>query len=273
MKKNVPMTFFKGLTVVMMLFFAVPANGRTLSEILDDGTLKIGMITEKDYPFVFKNEKGKMSGFDIRLSHDIARELGVRPVIHRTAKTFDQLTEMLRKGEVDLVISDYTITLNRARYILYSKPYAKIPFVVLINAVWYARNKQKGVEPLKRMNQPDVTMATVRSSALEKRLKEAFPRAQVKRCAHTGELGRALLNGEVNAVFCTLLTAHFITARHQDRRLMIREEPVPGIMDRVGIGICPNAFHLKYWLDEYIDSRHMPFSVEEILRRTGQPGF
>ena len=89
----------------------------------------------------------------------------------------------------------------------------------------------------------------------------------------TANWGRALLNGEVNAVFCTLLTAHFITDQHQDRRLMIREEPVPGIMDRVGIGISPNAFHLKFWLDQYIDSRNMPVSVDEILRRTAQPGF
>ena len=144
MKKNVLMTSSLGLTVILILLMAMPGYSRTLSEILDQGTLRIGMIAENDYPFVFKDENGKMTGIDVQLGHDIAVELGVRPVIHRTAKTYDQLTEMLVKGEVDLVISDYTITLHRARYILYSKPYARIPFVTLINTVWYARNKKKG---------------------------------------------------------------------------------------------------------------------------------
>ena len=113
METNAVKRFFQGLAVIVILFTAMPGYSRTLSEILERGTLTIGMIALKDAPFLFMDEKGKMSGFDVQLSRDIARELGVRPVIHRTAQTFDQLTEMLRKGEVDLVISDYTITLNR----------------------------------------------------------------------------------------------------------------------------------------------------------------
>ena len=58
MKKNVWMMFFQGLTVVMILLAAMPGYCRTLSEILDQGTLRIGMIAEKDYPFVFKDPKG-----------------------------------------------------------------------------------------------------------------------------------------------------------------------------------------------------------------------
>ena len=264
MKKNVLMTSSLGLSLILILLMAMPGYGRTLPEILDQGTLRIGMIAEDDYPFVFKDENGKIAGSDVQLGHDIALELGVRPVILRTAKTYDQLTEMLIRGEVDLVISDYTITLQRARYILYSKPYARIPFVTLINTVWYARHKQRGVEPLGRLDKTDVTMGTVRSSALEKRLRHAFPHAKAKSFANTGELGRALLDGEINAAFCTMITAHFITEQHKDRRLMIREEPVPGIFDRIGIGITPNACRLKFWLDEYIESRkiHMGTSIK-----------
>ena len=117
------------------------------------------------------------------------------------------------------------------------------------------------MEPLGRLNQTDVTMGTVRSSALEKRLSHAFPHAQAKRFANTGELGGALLDGEINAAFCTMITAHFIAEQHKDRRLMIREEPVPGIFDRIGIGVSPNACHLKFWLDEYIESRNIPMGA------------
>ncbi|OQY46714.1 MAG: hypothetical protein B6240_06935 [Desulfobacteraceae bacterium 4572_87] len=273
MKKNLCIVFFRGLTAAMILFVAMPGYCRTLSEILDQGTLKIGMIAEKDYPFVFKDKMGKMAGFDVRMSHDIANKLGVRAVIHRTAETYDRLTEMLRKGEVDVVVSNYTITLNRARYILYSEPYARIPLGVLINTVWYAKNKKNGVVPLKRLDRTDVTMGTVRSSAMEKHLKHAFPHVKAKKFANTGDLGRALLNGEINTAFCTMMTSHFITQQHKNRRLMIREEPVPGIIDRIGIGISPNAYHLKFWLDEYIRNRNMPFSVDEILRSTDPSAF
>ena len=273
MKKNVWIMFFRGLTVFMILLMAMPGYCRTLSEILDQGALRIGMIAEKDYPFVFKDPKGSLIGFDVQMSRDIALELGVRAIIHRTAENYDQLTEMLRKGEVDVVISDYTITLHRARYILYSEPYARIPFVVLINTVWYAENKQSGVEPLKRLDKTDVTMGTIRSSAVEKHLNHSFPHVQAKRFANGDALGKALLNGKIHAAFCNKMTANFITEQHKDRRLMIREEPVHGIMDGIGIGISPNAFHFKFWLDEYIRSRNMPVSIDEILRRAAQSGF
>ena len=273
MKKYAWLTVFEGLTVLMVLLTAMPGYSRMLSEILDQGTLKIGMIAEKDYPFVFKDKRGKIAGFDVQLSRNIARELGVEPIIRQTAGTYDQLTRMLREGEVDLVISDYTITLNRARYILYSEPYVRIPFVVLINTVWYAGKKQTGVEPLKRLDQADVIMGTVGSTAVEKYLKLAFPHVQTKTFVNTGQLGTAILNGEINAAFCTLLTAHFIAEQHKDRRLMLRKEPVPGVIDNVGIGISPNAFHLKFWLDAYIKSHNMPVTVDEILRRVQQSGF
>ncbi|MCF8129892.1 MAG: transporter substrate-binding domain-containing protein, partial [Deltaproteobacteria bacterium] len=68
----------------MVLLTAMPGYCRTLSEILDQGTLRVGMIAQKDYPFVFESKTGKMVGFDVLLSHDIARELGVRADIHRT---------------------------------------------------------------------------------------------------------------------------------------------------------------------------------------------
>ncbi len=67
------------------------------------------------------------------------------------------------------------------------------------------------------------------------------------------------------------MMAHFIGREHKERRLMMREKRVPGMVDNIGIGIAPGAFHLKVRLDEYIKSLNMPVTVDEILRRAVIP--
>lgn len=99
-------------------YFAAP-GGDTLAAIKRRGTLIVGVRT--DYaPFGYKDEDGKIVGFEPDLARDVARRLGVEiefvPVIATNR------LQLLQKGEVDLVLAAMADRPERREIVWFVEP-------------------------------------------------------------------------------------------------------------------------------------------------------
>jgi polar amino acid transport system substrate-binding protein len=105
------------------------------------GKLVVG--TSADWPPYEYVENGKVVGIDIDIARRIAERLGVSLEV-RDMK-FSALIEAVKRGDVDIVIADMSITPDRERQVLFSIPYEADSSVVIAR-----RGSQiKSVEDLK----------------------------------------------------------------------------------------------------------------------------
>ncbi|MGP7817421.1 amino acid ABC transporter substrate-binding protein [Niallia sp. 01092] len=93
-----------------------------------DNTLVIG-IDDKFAPMGFRDENNKIVGFDIDYAKAAAEKMGVKvkfqPIDWKTKES------ELSSGRIDLIWNGYTITDDRKKKVLFTKPYLKNAQVVV----------------------------------------------------------------------------------------------------------------------------------------------
>lgn len=137
MKKWVKKSWLVAMGLVMVLSVGLAGcgnkdNDNSLQKIKDKGTLVVG--TSADYaPFEFpivKNGKKQITGYDILIAKQIAKDMGVKLKIQNTE--FSSLISDLKGNKVDLVLSGMTDTPAREKQVAFSKSYYTVNNYLLV---------------------------------------------------------------------------------------------------------------------------------------------
>ena len=108
------------LLLITIFSFTPLASADELSKIKDAGEMKIAMSGAYP-PFNFINEKNEVVGFDAAIGREIARRLGVKPVIVTTA--WDGILAGLLANKYDTICGSMTITEKRLEVVDFVGPY------------------------------------------------------------------------------------------------------------------------------------------------------
>jgi ABC-type amino acid transport substrate-binding protein len=100
---------------------ATGAGPSVLDAIHARGRLKVGVFTDR-LPYTFLNREGRLTGLDVEMAHQLARDLGVALDFVRLESRED-LPRMLTADTVDLVMAGIPVTPERASQMLFSEPY------------------------------------------------------------------------------------------------------------------------------------------------------
>jgi len=113
-------------------WYFIKPQGVTSTEVAQIKTAgKLVVATDATYPpLEYQNEKGEMVGFDIDLAREIANDLNVSLELRNVS--FDKIFDVLKNGEVDLVISSVTITSEREKEMDFSNPYLNAGQVIVV---------------------------------------------------------------------------------------------------------------------------------------------
>ncbi|MBR2762620.1 MAG: cysteine ABC transporter substrate-binding protein [Solobacterium sp.] len=96
---------------------------RTLDEIKQSGTVKIGVFSDKA-PFGYVDENGKYAGYDVYFAERIGKDLGTR--IEYVSLDPANRVEFAETGKVDIVLANFTVTPERAEKVDFALPYMKV---------------------------------------------------------------------------------------------------------------------------------------------------
>ena len=133
-------TFNKTLSVLLALLlvavlFPVTLAGaandpvyRTLDEILEDGTINIGVFSDKN-PFGYVDENGDYQGYDVYFAERIGQDLGVK--INYVSTEAANRVEYLETGKVDIILANFTVTAERAEKVDFALPYMNVALGVV----------------------------------------------------------------------------------------------------------------------------------------------
>lgn len=119
------------LVIAMMMLGActqahVEEGDMSLKTIMDDGKMIVGF---SEYPPMGFKENGEVMGFDIDIANEVAERLGVEAefvYIDWNAKVLE-----LNGKNIDMIWNGLTITADREKEILFSKPYFDNRIVIL----------------------------------------------------------------------------------------------------------------------------------------------
>ena len=104
------------------------AKARTLDEIKESGTIKIGVFSDKK-PFGYVDDKGDYQGYDVYFADRLAKDLGVD--VEYVAVDPASRVEYLTSAKVDIILANFTVTDERAEQVDFALPYMKVALGVV----------------------------------------------------------------------------------------------------------------------------------------------
>lgn len=145
-----------------------------LQKIIKRGKLIVAIHAEDHFPFHMRDKNGKFIGIDIEIAETIAKYLNVSVEYKRSARVFDEVIDLVVKGEADIAISELSYTPERALRVAFSKPYIMLHKALLVSRLQLAHLGD--TLPLKALFAlKDVKIGTLAGSSYVSFAKDIFP--------------------------------------------------------------------------------------------------
>lgn len=129
MKFNQLRTVFVLSLALVAVFTASAFAGTTLDKVKEAGVVTVG--NSPDYPpFESIGDNGERVGFDIDLLTAVTKKMGVK--IHWVTMDFAAIVTAVQSGQVDMGMSGFSISPERAEQVSFSTPYIASGQVVVV---------------------------------------------------------------------------------------------------------------------------------------------
>ncbi len=254
------------LIMFFLLFFFIPISllNADINDISEKGYIKVGVYYKDAFPFFFKGKDGNLKGCDIDIAKEIAKELGVGVKFDRSARTFDQLTELIYEKKVDIVISWFSRTLSRARKIRFTSPYFIDNQVILLNRLKTAKFFKKNL--LNALNDENITIGTVEGTSYVQFLKKSLPKCKIVLYKNWENCMNDVINGKITAGLWTGIEIFNSLNNSPDISIKVKTYPLKS-KDYICIGVNKNDSQLLYWLNLFLKERNYNFTPEILFQK------
>lgn len=240
-----------------------------IQDIVTRGKLVVAILKTDNPPFFMTTPEGKLEGIDIELSEKIAKELGVTLEINRTAHTYDEVVNLVASGEVDLGVSKLSYTDERAKKVLYTKPYAVFRKAMLVNRLIYAGIKrQRNAESLKDLfSKPDAKMGVVKKSSYIDFAKNLFPQASIQETETWDQSLKLLQEGKLLAIFRDEIETRKFLLSRPDANLKLLSLIIKSQEDSIRMIIPRNRLHFLLWINGFLETNQIKYDANLILEK------
>lgn len=157
---------------------------RTLDEIKKDGTINIGVFSDKN-PFGYVDENGEYQGYDVYFANRIGEDLGVK--VNFVSTEAANRIEYLKTGKVDLILANFTVTDERAEEVDFALPYMNV-------ALGVVSPDSNVIKSLDKWNSKD-QMIVISGTTAETYLTENYPDIPLQKYDSYATAKNALENG------------------------------------------------------------------------------
>ena len=153
-----------------LLLAGCPSGGAAGRDALEVAKArgKLIVATDAGYdPFEVLDKEGKITGFDIDLAREVAKDLGLELELKNVA--WDGIIGELKTGKCDVIFSGMSVTDERKKTVSFSAPYFSVGQVVV---------KRKGdarIASFEDLNTPDMIVATQQATTGEQAIRSKLP--------------------------------------------------------------------------------------------------
>jgi polar amino acid transport system substrate-binding protein len=236
---------------------AAVAQASTLSRITQRGELILGTSGNMP-PMTEALADGKVVGFDIDLARLMASGMNVK--LNIKVLPFDQLLPALERGDVDVVISNLTMTPERNLHAAFVGPYMTSGKCVITRKADLAK-----AEKAKDINVPDTRLAALAGSTSADFVRTLLPLATLT-LVQSNEAGVGLItDNKVDGMMADYPVCLSILQRHPDAGFvslmsLLNYEPI-------GIAVPANDTLFINWTENFLQRLQGVGLFEELSKR------
>jgi len=254
------MKLFSSVFLLMITFafgqnlYAGTDNKDVFYSIQKKGEIKVGVSMLP--PWVMKNKKGELIGFEIDIAKQLAKDMGVK--VKFKEYQWSKMIPALKKGEIDIIASGLSITPKRALEINYSIPYSSSGYSLVTNL-----SLTKDFTSIKNLNNKKIYIAAVKGTVSADLAKRVFPQANIDLRKTEDDATSAVVNGTVHAFVSSSPIPEFISLKHPDTVDLPLKDPLLTTKEAFAINKKNqemlnflNAWITAHEADEWIDSSH-----------------
>jgi polar amino acid transport system substrate-binding protein len=242
MSKALTHILLVGLMALTATLSAQAMAGDTLQRVIDFQVLKVGMSGNQP-PMTMTNREGGLMGFDV----DLARALAVAMKVKLEIKSmpFGELMTALEKNEIDMVLSNVSITPERTERVSFVGPYMMSGMSIL------TKNSVLGkISSTDEFNRKDLKLLALSNSTNANFVRTVAPEATLIEIASYDEGVTMVIEGKADAMVADMTQCILAVMRFPDAGLSTLEKPLT--VEPVGIAVSkddPQFFNL---VDNYL---------------------
>ena len=252
------------ILVVLMTSFPVglPAaeiSPRTIPEIVSEHKLVVALYYKDVFPFYFHDQEGKLVGYDVEMARRIAEKLGVEPLFNREARTFDGIIETIAAGRADIAVSLLSITLKRAKKVLFTKPYLVLHPVIILN-----RLQINDFKYVTGGSVPGI-VGVKQGTSYVNFSRTIFSNPQVQAFEAWSKAISELLEGKIFAILRDEVGVNNLFMSDPSLSIKLKTLTLDDFNDNIAIAVNQNNRHLHYWLNLFLETYKNEQSIEKII--------
>ena len=231
------------LLITALAFMVVhsAAAGTQMDRILQKGQLVVG-ITGTQPPLNATTKDGKIIGFDADIARLIATNMGVK--VKFETMPFAKLLPALEAGQVDMILSSMTMTLERNLKFAFVGPYYISGKGILTKAQTIA-----AMQNTDGLNSPEFKVAALQNSTSKIFVEKSAPKAELVTTASYDEAVEMLFQDKINAVVADYPFCAFTAFRNKDKGLVAGQSKLT--FEPLGIAVQEDALLIN-WLQNFM---------------------
>jgi polar amino acid transport system substrate-binding protein len=227
-----------------LMVLAGPAPARELQEVLNTGTLRVGITLYA--PWAMRGNNGDLVGFEVDVARQLAADLGVR--VELLPYDVERLVPALESNEIDVIAAGLTITPERALHVNFSAPYAESGMTLATHS-----QSTADVADIAALDSEAYTIAAVEGSVAVELAKRLWPRAQIAVLDSVDTATDAVLTGKVHGYLEDEPVPTFLALANPD----VIDVPTarPLLASRAGFAVNKGDPDFLAFLNAWIEAR------------------
>lgn len=234
-----------------------------IGQILQRGELVVAMLASDTPPF-FYMEGDKLVGTDVRMVEQIAQELKVTLRIDRSAKSFNEVVEIVARGDADLGASKLSKTLVRAQSVRFSDSYLSLNHALIINRLELAKISRDMPLPTVIRNFTGSVGVIAKSSFADFALRN-FPKAKIVQYPSWNQVLEAVKKGNIVCAYRDEFEIRRIIKADPSLALTLRTITLKDLNDSLGIVVGTRSPTLLAFVNQFLAQRQEKLTVDSVL--------
>ncbi len=236
-----------------------------IARIILRGELVVALLAKDTPPFVYQKD-GVLMGVDIDLVKQVSDELKVPIRYDRSAKTYDEVVQLVAAGHADLGVSKLARTLKRAQYVLFSTPYMRLEHSLLINRLAFAHvaRDQSVTQAVRSFSG---TIGVLAGSAWEEFARRNFVKATVVPYPTWAKAVEAVKKGEVVAAYRDAIEVRTIMQADPSLALTMRTVSFSDLESMLCVMVGSNDVVLRSFVNEIVSNQAEKLTVSALLKK------
>lgn len=222
---------------------------------------------------IMTGKDGNPIGHEVNLANHIGSRLGVPVEFLRTAETYDDVVDLIARGEADIAVSFLTRSIERAKRVYFTRTYVKQSARIVFSRVGWAQLRERH-PTLREITDIDDTEAVaeveigvLKGSVYAKTLEVDLPQVKVRKYEMFPEIMAAIKERKIFGGYHGEIQIKFFMRQHPAFAIHVGIEPPIHDPSNIAIAVRPDAPNLLRWLDVYLENEIGELDTNAVIER------